>query len=189
MLIAERGAHVVEIAHGDARRVVARIARQRGQTLAHRCVQLLRIEHDELGVVRQRAVQPVGAPRAALIDQHQVAVAPDACERRRDAQIEIAGRLSGTAAQDEQRIGGGLQAQRRDDGDVQLQFFALRVVAIFPHAVLTAASRDAAAGQRALQAAVGRAAAARPANAAPIALQNIHATSQGTCDRMRCPVS
>ena len=41
------------------------------------------------------------------------------------------------------------------DGDVQLQFFTLRVVAILPHAVLAAASRDAAAGQRALQAAVG----------------------------------
>ena len=35
----------------------------------------------------------------------QVAIAPDACERRRDAQVEIAGGLSGTAAQDEQRIG------------------------------------------------------------------------------------
>ena len=112
--IAERGAHVVEIADGDAGRVVARIARQRRQALLHRCLQLLRIEHDEFGIVRQLAVQPVRAPGAPLIDQHQVAVAPDARERRRDAQVEIAGGLSGSAAQDEQRIGRGLQPQRRD---------------------------------------------------------------------------
>jgi hypothetical protein len=69
----------------------------------------------------------------------------------------IAGGLSGTAAQDEQRIGRGLQPQRRDDRDVQLQFFAVGVVAILPHPVVTAPCSGAAAGQRALQTAVGKA--------------------------------
>jgi hypothetical protein len=117
-----------------------------------------RIQYDELRIVGQLAIQPVRAPRAPLIDQHQVPVAPDARERRRDAQIEIAGRLSRTAAQDEQRIGRRLQPQRRNYGDVQLQFFThfiVGVVPILPHAVVTAASSDAAAGQPTLQAAVG----------------------------------
>jgi hypothetical protein len=53
-----------------------------------------------------------------LIDQHQVAVAPDPRERRRDAQVEIAGGLSRPAAQDEQRIRRRLEAQSRDHRDV-----------------------------------------------------------------------
>ena len=129
---------------------------------------------DEFGVVRQLAVQAVGAPGAALIDQHDVAVAPDARERRRDRTDRnrwppVRDRRSGRTA-DRRRASGAARERRR------------RAIAIlcsadrrdFPRTRQpAAASRDAAAGHRALQAAVARAAAARPANAAPIALQNV----------------
>jgi hypothetical protein len=52
------------------------------------------------------------------------------------------------------RIGSRLQAQCRDHGDVQLQFFTLWLVAVFAHAVRPAARGDTAACHGALQAAV-----------------------------------
>jgi hypothetical protein len=160
--VAEGSAHIVQIAHGDARRVIARVAGQRRAALAQQRLQLLRIEHGEFGIVRQRAIEPIRAASAALIDQHEVAVAPDARERRGGAQIEIAGGLSGTAAQNEERIRCWLQAQRRDDGDMQRDFFALGarrhfpavIIPVLAHAVPAAACSDAAAGRSAFQPAV-----------------------------------
>src|SRR3990172_3565865 len=80
-LVAERLAHRVEVAHGDARGVELRAARQLREASAGEVAQFGGRELAGLErLVRHGAIEPVRAACAALVHEHQVAFAMDAGE-------------------------------------------------------------------------------------------------------------
>ena len=69
--------------------------------------------------VLARARERRGAAGAALIDEHNVALAAQGLEGRAIGGIELDGALAGAARERHQRIGRGPERQRRHHGDAQ----------------------------------------------------------------------
>ena len=142
-LVAEGGAHGLEVADRDAGRVELRAAAQPRQAVARDPAQLDGREFAGLdGVVRHVAVEPVRAAGAALVHQHEIALAPDAgigTERRR---IAFDRALARPAREQEDRIGIGARRDRRHDRNGELDFHAVGFVGIFGDGELRALRGD-----------------------------------------------
>ncbi len=120
-LDAEGDTDALEVANGHGRRIEARVVvelRDAGVDDARERLGGRRVERQ---VVGHLAGEPFGRPaRAALIDEDQVAVAPRRLERAAHLQVEVDGALPGPAADQEQRIGARLGAERSEPGDEDL---------------------------------------------------------------------
>ncbi len=143
VLVAERGAHGVEVLHRDAGRVELRPCRERAEAFARELAHLggRQLAGRERFVVH-RAVEPVGAPGAALVHEHEVAFAPDAGEGAEDGRVTLDRALARAAGDEEQRIRPGFRRDGRDDRDRQRDLRALRVGGVFRHLELSAARLD-----------------------------------------------
>ena len=155
-LVAERAPHRVEIAHRDAGGVHAQVGFLRQLVAA---LDVLGPDFDlvdalENILVAVVAVEAVRTAGAALIHQHDVAIAAHAIERRRRRGVQVHGRSARAAGDQEQRIGRLVEADGRHARDEQLDLAAVGLVGIFgdrercriPRAA-PACARDARAGR------------------------------------------
>jgi hypothetical protein len=132
--IAERRAHGFEVLHGDARRVEPGPARQLRQAVAREPGERRRRYLATLeGVFRHVAVEAVGAAGAALVHQHEVALATDAGEGAEKRRVALYGSLARAAGDQHERV--GLRGRRdcRHDGHCEPDFPAARIRRIFRH--------------------------------------------------------
>ena len=127
-LVAERGAHLVEVVHRDRRRVVPRVGV--GPDLVQALAQALQRQ----GVDPERLVRPVAvggaleegadhlvrAAGAPLIDEDEVARPADPGQQPRHRPRQPGGSLARTARQEEERVGLGAVGDGRNDDDLQL---------------------------------------------------------------------
>src|SRR5438309_9240020 len=122
-LVAEGGAHALEILNGDARRVPAHLGtRAEVPEAAPRGGGDLSLPRAIKQLLALGAAEPVRSPGAALVDEDDVALAPDARKGGSDRRIELARRLPRTPGEDEERIGLLATADRRHarDGEADL---------------------------------------------------------------------
>ena len=97
----------------------------------------------------------MGPARAALVHDDDVMAPADAREHRRRAAIESAGAQARTAGEDEQRLGRGLAAERRNPGHEQLQLPPGRTLRILGHGDMGALGLHGGESQRVFQFAAG----------------------------------
>ena len=110
--VAERAPDALEVGGGDARRVQPRIAVQACEAAAEVRGHRRRVARRHLLV---GAREPAGAAAAALVDDHEVAVAPDFREEPVDANRRIGRRAARPALEVEERARRRPPRRRHDD--------------------------------------------------------------------------
>src|SRR6185436_2124145 len=95
------------------------------------------------------AVERIGAARAALVDEHDVARVVELREERQHLGRERDRALPGAAREDEERVGVARTQSRRYHGDVEADAPAGPGASVLPHFVRAAARRGLDAGQAA----------------------------------------
>ena len=149
-LVAERGAHIVEVVHGDRRCVVARVAdgfhfRQAfAQVVERQRVDLQRLA--ELLLVHVALEEGAGHPaRAAgtpLIDEDEVSVAAHVGEPRQHRSRQLGGGLARTAGEEEERIRLRVVGNGRDHDDLQVDGPSVTRSAVLVDGQRAATGRD-----------------------------------------------
>ena len=89
------------------------------------------VEAVEQILVAVLAVEAIRTAGAALVDQHDVAIAAHAVEGRRGGGVQIHRRGAGTAGDQEQRVGGLVETDGGYARDEQIDLAPVRLVGFF----------------------------------------------------------
>ena len=128
--VAERLAHGFEVFDSEAGCEIARVVRQRIETVLYERDGFFRgvfaLEHIDV----DRAIHARRLAGAALVDQQYVAIASQRFEGPGEGGVELHRALAGPARERHHRITGGLEVQRRDNRNAQRDVPGSRVVRV-----------------------------------------------------------
>ncbi len=125
-LVSEGGPHLIEIGHGDARRVEPRFAGKGLEAARDPGADRVFVEKREVLHPFLGAAESVRAPGAALIHENDVALAVHPSKCGSELRVRLGRRLAWPAGQEHQRIGRLVPAHRGDDGDAKIDRPPLR---------------------------------------------------------------